>query len=144
MRRLHLDEAEKSDPAILRIPDADDERRRSEQDCIGGNHAMRGRVPGSRPAIRGDQRAQRCVKQDVDQEMLEKPKVAKVEGRPELALGPEVRLRHVAEEIPVQGPLRQEILCHIGPIADRRRGRIESEMGPAHEGYDCERAEQQR
>ena len=93
MRRLHLDEAQKSDPSFLRIPDADDERRRSEQDCIGGNRAMRRRVTGSRSAVRGDERAHRRVKQGVDKQMLEKPKMAEVERRPKLPLGPEARLR---------------------------------------------------
>ena len=51
---------------ILRIPDADDKRRRSEQDRIDGNCGIRRRVPGDRSAIRGDERAHHRVKQGID------------------------------------------------------------------------------
>src|SRR5271166_5695423 len=76
--------------------------------------------------------------------MLKKPEMAEVECRPMLPLGPEARLRHVPEEIPVQRPLRWEVPRPIGPVADWRRRRIEREMGPARDGHDRDRAEQKR
>src|SRR5581483_4952404 len=84
MRRLHLDKAEKCNPAVLRVPDTDDEGGGGKQDGISRNGQMRRWFAPSLAVIRPHDQPNCRIERSIDQQVFEKTEMAEVESRPAL------------------------------------------------------------